>query len=329
MADNNEKALDTDAWGRQLIEELARESLKERRARRRWRIFFILVFIGLIGLGMSRCSEDISNRGAARPNGPYVASIDIQGIISSESRRDEGVSAEQVIKALRRAYEDPQVSAVILRINSPGGSPVQAGMIVDEMRRLRRVNPDKALHAVIEEVGASGGYYIAAAADNIYVDKASLVGSIGVIQLTFGVQQLLDKLGVEPRMITAGKDKSFLNPFSPLKPEQKAHAQSMLDEIQKQFIDVVRTGRGNRLKESPEIYSGLVWTGARAVEMGLVDGLGSVDSVARDVLHAEDVVDFTEYSPWEQMFRQMGLSMVAGAWHKLDTLLSSSQYEVR
>lgn len=300
-------------WGRELIEELARESLKERRARRRWRIFFMLVFFGLIAFSVLQCSGERGGPGGE--GGPYVASIEIDGVIAQEA---EAVRADRVIKSLRRAFADPRSVAVVLRINSPGGSPVQAGTIVDEMRRLRRNNPEKPLYAVIEEMGLSGGYYIAAAADSIYVDKASLVGSIGVILGNFGLQELAAKLGIENRTMTAGRNKAFLNPFAPLSPEQAAHAQQMLDEIHQQFIAVVKEGRGQRLKESPEIFSGLFWTGEHSVRLGLADGLGTVDSVARDVAGTERVVDFTEYSPLKLWARELGAAVSAAVWHRFE-----------
>ncbi|MDO4904996.1 MAG: S49 family peptidase [Lautropia sp.] len=316
MSDKPENpAINTNEWGRSLIEELARESLKERRARRRWRIFFMLVFLGLIAFAMVQCSTH-RQQGPGADGTSYVASISIRGVIGSEPER---VNADKVIKSMRRAFADPHATAVILRINSPGGSPVQAGVIVDEMRRLRRNNPDKALYAVIEELGASAAYYVAAAADRVYVDKASLVGSIGVVLGNFGLQELARKLGIENRTMTAGKNKAFLDPFSPLTAEQKAHAQTMLDEIHRQFIAVVKEGRGQRLKETPEMFSGLVWTGERSVELGLADGLGSVDSVARDVADSEEVVDFTEYTPFEQWARQLGAVATDVFWNQLES----------
>lgn len=336
MAANGDKAVDADAWGRKLVEDLARESLKERRARRRWRIFFLLLFFCLLAFGISRCTTSVSELSGSgisqAPARSYVAAINLSGVIGAgdESVRGEvTVNAERTIRALRRAFDDDRATAVILRINSPGGSPVQAGIIVDEMRRLRRLNPDKPLHAVIEEMGLSGGYYIAAAADNVYVDKASLVGSIGVILQGFGLQEAMSKLGVEARTITAGRNKAFLNPFANLAPEQKAHAQAMLDQVHQQFIKVVKDGRGQRLKETPDMFSGLFWTGERSVELGLADGLGSVESVARDVLHTEQVVDFSEYSRWQSLFRQVGVSVFGGFWQQLQGQLEGGELKLR
>ena len=204
--------------------------------------------------------------------------------------------------------------AVVLHINSPGGSPVQAGMIVDEMQRLRKGYPDKPLYVVVDEMCASGGYYIAAAADRIYVNKASVVGSIGVLMDGFGFTGVMEKVGVERRLLTAGDNKGFMDPFSPLTDKHKAYAQGMLNEIHQQFIEVVRAGRGKRLKETPETFSGLYWTGAKAVEMGLADDFGTVDSVARDVVKAEDIVDYTQHEGLpERVLKKFGAAMGAGA----------------
>ena len=202
-------------------------------------------------------------------------------------------------------------------------------MIVDEMRRQRRLHPEKPLHAVIEEIGASGGYYIAAAADNIYVDKASIVGSIGVLLSNYGVQDTLKMLGIERRTQTAGKNKAFMDPTAPMSAEQKAHAQAMLDEVHRQFIDVVKQGRGQRLKETPETFSGLFWTGERSIQLGLADGLGSVDSVARDVLNTENVVDFSEYSRWQMLARQFGASAFGGFWKQVQTRIGGQEPVLR
>ena len=199
---------------------------------------------------------------------------------------------------------------MILRINSPGGSPVQSGIINDEMRRLRAKHPDIPLHVVVEDVCASGGYYVAVAADKIFVDKASIVGSIGVLMDGFGFTGTMDKLGVERRLLTAGVSKGFLDPFSPENENDKAHARQMLGEIHQQFIDVVRKGRGKRLKETPEMFSGLMWSGARSIELGLVDGYGTVDSVARDVIKASEVRDFSIKQNFAEKFaKQFGAQM--------------------
>lgn len=294
------------AWQRRLIEDLAREALVERRRARRWQIFFrclgiavVLLFLA-IGFGWLQPGESRSGR--------HTALIEIDGVIEYGGE----VDADAVNAALRSAFEDRQTAAVVLRINSPGGSPVQAGRINDEVRRLRKLYPAIPLYAVVEEICASGGYYLAAAADRIFVDKASLVGSIGVVIEGFGLTGLMDKAGVERRLLVAGRNKGFLDPFLPIAPEQRAHAQSMLNEVHQQFIRVVRDGRGARLKESPELFSGLFWTGERSIELGLADELGSLASVARDVVKAEDIVDFTERGTFaERLAKRMGASIGA------------------
>jgi protease-4 len=240
----------------------------------------------------------------------HTALVDVIGVIDSKG----GASADSVTGALQSAFKDKNTQGVILRINSPGGSPVQAGIIYDEIRRLREKHPNIPLYAVVEDMCASGGYYIAAATDKIYVDKASLVGSIGVLMDQFGFVDTMEKLGVERRVLTAGENKAFLDPFSPLQPAHVEHARKILGEIHGQFIDVVKKGRGKRLKESPEIFSGLVWTGERAVQLGLADGLGSLDSVAREVIKAETVVDFT---PEENYFEQLSKRLGTGAAQSL------------
>ncbi|HVL56264.1 MAG TPA: S49 family peptidase, partial [Burkholderiaceae bacterium] len=219
----------------------------------------------------------------------HTAMIEITGTIESGGE----FTAELINGALRAAFSDPGTAGVVLRINSPGGSPVQAGIVHDEIRRLRTQHPQVPLYAVVEEMCASGAYYIAAAADRIYVDKASIVGSIGVMINGFGLVGTMDKVGVERRLLTAGENKGFLDPFSPLSPEHVAHAQKMLDELHQQFIEVVRRGRGPQLKETPEMFTGLFWTGGRSIELGLADEFGTVRSVAREVIKADDVVDFT------------------------------------
>lgn len=276
-------------WERTVLERLARDIIDERRRARRWSIFFrlagfafaLLVFFTIVavaGLGQKACLDQCT------------AVVHVEG----EIERDGRANAENVISGLQQAYEYPRVKGVLVVINSPGGSPVQAGQIHDEIRRLRAKHPDKPTHAVIEDLAASGGYYIAAAADRIYVDKASIVGSIGVIMQGFGLVGAIEKLGVERRVIAAGEHKSFMDPFQPVDPAEVHHIRGMLDDVHKQFITAVREGRGARLKEVPELFSGLVWTGSRAIDLGLADAFGSVDSVAREVIKAEEVVDFTQ-----------------------------------
>ncbi|WIM06343.1 MAG: S49 family peptidase [Candidatus Nitricoxidivorans perseverans] len=295
-------------WERKIIEKLALETLVEQRRRRRWGIFFKLLGFGCLALLFTMLG-DWSDTADLVERKRHTALIEITGVIQA---RGDG-SAENVIGALQGAFESKGAAGIILRINSPGGSPVQAGIINDEIRRLRGKHPDKPLYAVVEDICASGGYYVAAAADRIYVDKASIVGSIGVLMDGFGFTGSMDKLGVERRLLTAGENKGFLDPFSPQNAQHKAHAQQMLEEIHQQFIDVVRKGRGKRLRETPEMFSGLMWSGAKSIELGLVDGYGTIDSVARDVIKAEDVRDYTVRQNFAEKFaRQFGADMAEG-----------------
>lgn len=289
-------------WERAVIEKLAMAALKEQRAARQWGIFFKLATLALVLAVIGIAMGWVDGRDSV-PSGRHTAVVELTGVIESEGR----ASAENVIAGLQAAFKDSDTQGVIVRINSPGGSPVQAGQINDEMRRLKGKYPNTPLYAVVEDVCASGGYYVAVAADRIYVDKASMVGSIGVILDSFGAVGAMEKLGVERRVITAGENKAFLDPFSPLSPAHRQYAQQMLDEIHKQFIDTVKAGRGVRLKQSPELFSGLVWNGSKSVEMGLADALGSVDSVAREVIQAEELVDFTVKERFtERLARRFG-----------------------
>jgi protease-4 len=230
--------------------------------------------------------------------GRHTALVDLEGVIAPDTK----ASAEKVIKGLNRAFKDTDTQGVVLRINSPGGSPVQSGMINDEIRRLRGKYPNTPLYVVVQDVCASGGYYVAVAAEKIFVDKASLVGSIGVIIGSFGFTGAMEKLGIERRAYVSGENKDFLDPFVPESAAQREYAQKMISAIHQQFIGVVRQGRGKRLKETPEMFSGLVWTGEQSVALGLADGFGSLDSVARDVIKAEKIVD---YSPKDNVFEQL------------------------
>jgi protease-4 len=276
-------------WEREVLGKLAMAALQEQRSARRWGIFFkILTFSYLlIVLLMFLGLRDMKNEAALA--GKHTSLVELTGEISA----DKSANADNIIEALQAAFKDKNTQGVILRINSPGGSPVQAGAINDEIRRLRAKYPDIPLYVVVEDICASGGYYVAAAADKIYVNKASLIGSIGVLMDGFGFTGSMQKLGVERRLLTAGENKGFLDPFSPFDPKQAAIAKKMLAEIHQQFITVVREGRGKRLKETPETFSGLIWTGQKGIELGLADGMGSVESVARDVIKAENIVDYT------------------------------------
>ena len=301
-------------WERSVLERLAFDTLKEQRAARRWKIFFRLAWLlVVVGMMFYLFSSDSSSTATSTE---HTAVVELKGEISSGS--DAG--AEFVIAALRTAFEDDGAKAVVLLINSPGGSPVQAGMINDEIVRLKALHK-KPMYAVVEESCASAAYYIAAAADSIYVDKASIVGSIGVLMDGFGFTGTMEKLGVERRLLTAGANKGFLDPFSPQSETQKQYAQVMLDQIHQQFIAVVKQGRGDRLKPNPEMFSGLFWTGEQAVQMGLADGLGSLDSVARDVVKAEKLVDYTnKENIAERSAKRLGAAIGGGAVNALRLL---------
>ena len=276
-------------WERGVLEKLAMSAIQEQRRARHWGIFFKTLTFGYLFIVLFLAMGWVGVPEKALGSGKHTALVDMQGVIAPDSE----ASADNLIPSLQDAFDDKNTQGVILRINSPGGSPVQAGQINDEIRRLRAQHPNIPLYAVVEDICASGGYYVAVAADKIFVDKASLVGSVGVLMDGFGFTGTMEKLGVERRLITAGANKGFLDPFSAADPAQQQYAKQMLAEIHQQFIDVVKQGRGKRLKETPDTFSGLVWNGQRGVEMGLVDGFGSLESVARDVIKAEKIVDFT------------------------------------
>ncbi len=286
------------------LERLLLAHLNEQRRARRWGIFFKgLAFVWLFVILLVVASYE---GGDFAPVGPHTALIDIGGEIGG----DGGVGADDVIAALNNAFKNKHAKGVVLRINSPGGSPVQSGQIYDEMRRLRGKHKNIPLYVVVDDICASGGYYIAAAADRIYVDKASMVGSIGVLIDGFGFTETMQKLGVERRLLTAGENKGFLDPFSPLNEREMAYARSMLDEIHQQFIQAVRQGRGERLKEDPDLFSGLIWSGAKGIELGLADAFGSLDYVAREIVRAEEIVDYTPTEGLaERLARRIGTSL--------------------
>lgn len=295
-------------WERATLERIALKGLEEQRRARQWGALFKLLWFGFAfvvfaaamgWLGRGGDSEKVSI-------GKHTALVELEGIIGAESK----ASADKMILALNRAFKDKNTQGIVLRINSPGGSPVQSGYINDEIRRLRTKYPEIPVHAVVQDLCASGGYYVAVAADRIYVDKASLVGSIGVIMGGFGFTGTLEKLGIERRSYTAGDNKDFLDPFAPENPAHREHAKQMLSEIHEQFVKVVRQGRGKRLKETPEMFSGLIWTGEKSVELGLADGLGSLEYVAREVFKTERVVNFTpDENYFETLSRRLGTSV--------------------
>ena len=291
-------------WERDLVTKLATAALKEQRRARLWGIFFKLLTFAYITF-LLVLFVDWEGRAEMSGGRKHTAMVELNGTIAPGS----DASAEKVIAALQAAFKDGNTQGVVMRINSPGGSPVQSQTIYDEMKRLRKKYPSVPLYAVVEDVCASGGYFVAAGADRIYVGKASIVGSIGVLMNGFGFTGLMEKLGVERRLITAGENKAMLDPFSPLDEKEKKHVQSLMKDVHDQFIGVVREGRGQRLKETPDMFSGLIWTGQKSVELGLADGIGSLESVARDVVKAEDIVDFTQKENIAEKFaRRFGAS---------------------
>jgi protease-4 len=296
-------------WERQALEHLLLENLKESRKARRWKTILRVLFLILI-VGFILQVLDLRPFGGSFGTERHTAMVSIEGEISSNSI----ANALDIGSALQAAFENDNSVGVILRINSPGGSPVQSGIINDEIRRLRALYPNKPLHVVVEDICASGGYYIAVAGDQILVDKASIVGSIGVVMDSFGFTGLMDKLGISRRMITAGSNKGMLDPFSKEDPKQVEMVQTMLNEIHQQFITVVKAGRGDRLKESPDLFSGRVWNGEQAVKMGLADGFGTVDTVARDVFKAPNILDYTMKENFaERVAKRFGAEMGSAA----------------
>lgn len=300
MSENHTPERVTAPSDQDVLSRLAFATLNEQRRARRWSIFFKslgFLYLFLLLLLFS------GNFEAGEPKGRHTALVELEGVIDGVS----GVSADRVNSSLRAAFENDDVAGVILRINSPGGSPVQAGEIFDEIRRLRQQYPETPLYAVVGDICASGGYYVAAAADAIYVNKASIVGSIGVLMNGFGFVGTLDKLGVERRLYTAGENKGFLDPFSPEQPQQVAHIRELLNNVHRQFIEAVKLGRGERLKDDKAIFSGLVWTGEDGIALGLADGLGSVDSVAREVIGVDRIVNYTAQPDYlERFFERFG-----------------------
>ena len=291
----------------QALKEIALEGLKEQRRARRWGIFFKLFFVAYLLIGLFVLLGFGSGEAKKLSSADKItAVVDINGAIMDGAE----ASADLILPSLRKAFEDPKTKGVILRINSPGGSPVQAGYINDEVKRLKAKYKEIPVYAVIMDMCASGGYYIAVAADKIYADKASLVGSIGVRMDSFGAVGAMEKLGIERRLYTAGANKGMLDPFLPENPQQVEHIKSMLAVTHQQFINVVKEGRGSRLKENPDIFSGLFWTGETAVELGLVDGLGSESYVARELIGAEELVDFTsEKDLLQRLTERVSMSM--------------------
>jgi protease-4 len=297
-----------------VAEQVARDYFRDRRSERRWRLFMRLAWLLFLGallwiFVLSRTLGDV-------PHGPHTALVEVRGEIGVDSE----ASAENLVAGLKSAFEDNAAQAVVLRINSPGGSPVQAGIVYDEIRRLKALHK-KRVYAVVEETCASGAYYIAVAADEIYADKASVVGSIGVLMDGFGFVGTMDKLGIERRLLTAGANKGLGDPFSPLTEQHRAYITAMLQQVHQQFIATVKQGRGARLKETPETFSGLFWSGQEALNLGLIDHLGNLDMIARDVIKAETVIDYTpKENVAERLAKRFGASIGAGAVKALHSM---------
>jgi protease-4 len=303
-------------WERELVTKLATAALKEQRRARLWGIFFKLLTFAYVTLvlliAVDWKSADVTG------GKKHTAMVELNGLIAPGT----DASAERITTALQAAFKDKNTQGVVVRINSPGGSPVQAQTIYDEMKRLRKKYPEIPLYAVVEDVCASGGYFVAVGADQIYVGKASIVGSIGVLMNGFGFTGLMEKIGIERRLVTAGENKGMLDPFSPVDPKDTEHVKKLMGDIHQQFINVVREGRGKRLKDSPDIFSGLIWTGERSVDLGLADGFGSLEYVAREVIKAEDIRDYTITEGIAEKFaRRFG---AAAANSIVDALLRAS-----
>ncbi len=289
-------------WERALLEKAVLAAVREQRAARRWKIFFRLLFLVIIGLTAWYWVAFSNDKVLAR--GAHAALVILDGEIAA----DQQANADSLNTALKAAFSDHDTVGIILKINSPGGSPVQAGMVNNEIRRLRAKYPNKPVYAVAEDLCASGAYYIAVAADKIFVNQASLVGSIGVRSDNFGFTGLMNKLGIERRLLTAGQNKALNDPFLPWDEARRQYLQTLLDQIHAQFIDAVRQGRGARLKESPEIFSGLIWTGQQSVELGLADGFGDAHYVAREILKTEEMIDYSiQENLFERVSKKMGL----------------------
>jgi protease IV len=307
-------------WEREALERIALAAIHEQRTARRWRIFFRFAFLAVL-LVIAWSVLDLSGA-RVESDGRHTALVSLDGEIAA----DTTANAEDINSALDSAFDDDGTAGVILHIDSPGGSPVQASIINDEIQRLRKKYPAIPLYVVVGDMCASGGYYVAVAADKIYVNKASIVGSIGVLMDGFGFTGLMDKLGIQRRLHTSGENKGFFDPFSPETPQMNAHAQDMLDQIHQQFIDAVKAGRGKRLHDTPDLFSGLFWTGQKSVELGLADGFGDTDYVAREVIKAPEVVDYTvKQSITDRVAKRFGAEVGSGA---MRALIASGQIAV-
>jgi protease-4 len=307
-SEGSKAGLQDEEWSRDVINRLAFAALNEQRRTRRWNIFFkILLSLYLLALLILYLPTDWGE--LSKVGEKHTAVVDLKGVISDSTQ----ASADTVIAGLRNAFDDENTAGVILRANSPGGSPVQSGYIYKEIKRLRELHPDTPIYAVVTDVCASGCYYAVSAADDIYVDDASIIGSIGVRMDSFGFVDAMEKLGVERRLYTAGKSKAFLDPFTPSKPADVEHVNVLLANIHQQFINAVKEGRGDRLKDNPDLFTGLIWTGEEGVPMGLADEIGSTSYVAREIIGAEDVVDFTEKPDFfKRLSDRIGMAMAKG-----------------
>ncbi|PHS71664.1 MAG: S49 family peptidase [Cycloclasticus sp.] len=298
--------LNDQQWERSVLEKVALASVVEQRRARRWGIFFKSLFVAYIIVLSSIAYSPLGDGSKLSGGGPHTAVIDVKGIIVSGGEAD----AETIIESLHNAVNDPNTKGIILRVNSPGGSPVQSSYVYKAIVDIRKNNPDIPVHAVVEDLCASGGYYIASAVDKIFVNESSIVGSIGVVMNGFGFTEAMKNLGVERRLYTAGEHKGFLDPFSDVNVGEKAHVQSMLNDIHQEFIKAVKEGRGERLQNNPDIFSGLVWAGSESIQLGLTDAIGNVQSVAKDEIGEENIVDFTAKKPlFERLAKSMGAAM--------------------
>lgn len=309
----------TNAWEKEVLEKLAFSAIDEQKKARRWGIFFKFLTFAYLSAALAiavfpRFGGEVGSDKA------HVAVVDVQGMIAE----GEAASAENIIQGLRDAIEDKNTKGVILNINSPGGSAVQSAYVYQEIRRQKAQHPDMPIYSVVSDMCASGGYYIASASDKIYVSPASIIGSIGVVMNGFGFSNVLEKLGVERRLLTAGEHKALLDPFSPVKYQEAKHMQSLLDQVHQQFIAAVKQARGDRLKETPDMFSGLVWTGEEGVKLGLADGFGSIDSVARDELDTEETLNFT---PQERLIDRLAGKFGASFGHAIGTMVKTINFQ--
>ena len=315
MSEQNEPSHSN--WQQKTIEKLLLSGLKEQQIARRWSIFFKALTFGYLFLLLIVALGVFGGKNVA---GPHAALIDINGVIEAGGE----VNADAVISSLNDAYDSIGTKGIILRFNTPGGSPVQAGIINDEIMRQKKLHPKIPVYGVVEDICASGGYYIAVATDKIYVDKASIVGSIGVLMDGYGFTEVMKKVGVERRLMTAGENKAMLDPFSPVNPKHQALAQTMLNEVHEQFKNVVRKGRGARLKETPEIFSGLFWSGEQSIKLGLADALGSADYVAREVIKQDEIVDYTyQETMMDRFAKRLGAGVAKAVG--IDTIMKGMQ----